>query len=111
MENQETQNPKDTIQELKKQKEEAVYDNDFSLAAELRDKIDKIEKDRVQARIKEQIEELLANENITLGAIIFTTKDSPEPQIMRKGHFYDTAAMLHHVLSAYRAKASVELGF
>lgn len=72
--------------------------------------IKKLEKDKAMSELKQQIGELLANNNLIIGAVIFTTKDSDEPQIMRKGHFYDVAATLHHVLSAYRAKASVELG-
>lgn len=61
--------------------------------------------------LKKELEKLvLENANVKLAAVIFTVGDDPEPQVLRKGHFYDNAMMVNQVMNAYRAKAAVELG-
>lgn len=61
-------------------------------------------------KIREELNEIIENEQIELAAIVFKVKDLEEPQIIRKGHFYDAASLMNHILNAYRAKAAVDLG-
>jgi len=60
--------------------------------------------------LKKEFEKLLTDPRIKLSAVIFTVEGDEEPQLYRKGHFYDTAALMNHVMNAYRAKAAMELG-
>tara|TARA_Y100000310_G_C20172920_1_gene574535 strand:+ start:202 stop:480 length:279 start_codon:yes stop_codon:yes gene_type:complete len=66
-------------------------------------------KEKVQL-IKEKLAELFTNEDVELATVIFTVKSNEEPQVWRKGHFYDTATLLNKVLFAYKSKAVAELG-
>jgi hypothetical protein len=67
-------------------------------------------RDALIEHLKGQFEETLSDKRIKLAAVIFTVEGDDEPQLYRKGHFYDTATMLNHVMNAYRARAAVELG-
>ena len=60
--------------------------------------------------LKDAFEKLLMHKNIKVGAVIFTVEGNDEPQLYRKGHFYDVATMVNQVANAYRAKAAVDLG-
>lgn len=61
--------------------------------------------------LKKELEKLLLeNSDVKLAAVIFTIGDETEPQVFRKGHFYDNAMMVNQVMAAYRAKAAVDLG-
>jgi hypothetical protein len=60
--------------------------------------------------LKKHFAEKLSDKRIKLATVIFTVEGEEDPQLYRKGHFYDTSALLNHVLNAYRAKAAMELG-
>ena len=51
----------------------------------------------------------LMGDDIELAACVFVHKGVGEPQVWRKGHWYDAATLLNTVLQAYRTKAAVEL--
>lgn len=62
-------------------------------------------------KIRQALDEVLVNnDNVTLAVVVFVHKDSDEPQVWRKGHWYDGSVMLNNTLDAYKAKAAVELG-
>ena len=61
--------------------------------------------------IRTALGETLDAEDINTTIVIFTHKDTKEPQVWRKGHFYDAAALLNEVLNAYKMKAAQDLGF
>lgn len=61
-------------------------------------------------QLKTEFEKLLSNRKILQAAVIFVVDGEDEPQVYRKGHFYDTAAMMNHILNAYRTKAAMDLG-
>jgi hypothetical protein len=60
--------------------------------------------------IKQTFEKALSNPRIKLAAVVFTIDDDEEPHLYRKGHFYDTAVLMNHVMRVYRSKAAIELG-
>ncbi len=66
-------------------------------------------KDPTEA-VREALEKVLMTDDIELATVVFVHKDTDEPQIWRKGHWYDAAALMNGVLHAYRAKAAMELG-
>lgn len=70
---------------------------------------EEMQKDLIE-KLKADFEKLLSNKSIGHATVIFTVEGENEPQIYRKGHFYDNAAMVNHVLNAYRAKVAMELG-
>jgi hypothetical protein len=62
-------------------------------------------------KIRQTLDEALNNDdNVTLAVVIFVHKDADEPQVWRKGHWYDGSVMMNNALDAYKAKAAVELG-
>ena len=61
-------------------------------------------------KIRNALDGVLDTDDMELAVVVFVHKDATEPQVWRKGHWYDTTALLNTVLSAYRAKASMELG-
>jgi hypothetical protein len=61
-------------------------------------------------KIRDGLDELLDIDKIELAVVVFVHKDATEPQVWRKGHWYDSSALLNTVLSAYRTKAAMELG-
>lgn len=63
-----------------------------------------------EEEIREKLGELLNQEDVGTTIVIFTHKDCEEPQVWRKGHWYDSAALMSEVLNAYRMKAIKELG-
>ena len=60
--------------------------------------------------VKKEFEKLLKNSKINVATVIFTVEGNAEPQLYRKGHFYDAATMINQVANAYRAKAAMDLG-
>ena len=60
--------------------------------------------------LKDEFSKILSDNNVDQAVLIFSVNDKEEPQVYRKGHFYDSAVLINHVMAAYRAKAAVELG-
>jgi hypothetical protein len=60
--------------------------------------------------IQEKLEELFSDEDVGNVIVIYTQKDLSEPQLWRRGHFYDITVLKNQVLTAYKQKALVELG-
>jgi hypothetical protein len=60
--------------------------------------------------LKLKIAAFLDDDRIQIATVVFSIDDGQGPHVLRKGHFYDTAALLNTALEAYRAKAAVELG-
>ena len=60
--------------------------------------------------VRDKISEVLGEENIGTSIVIFTHKDCTEPQVWRKGHWYDSAALMAEVLNAYKLMAVKDLG-
>lgn len=73
---------------------------------------EKLEESKEEAlqKIRDDLGEVLNTDDIGLAVVVFVHKDASEPQVWRKGHWYDNSALLNTVLSAYRAKAAMELG-
>jgi len=62
-------------------------------------------------KVRDALDKVLDdNDDIELAVVVFVHKGTDEPQVWRKGHWYDGTAVLNTVLSAYRAKAAMELG-
>jgi len=60
--------------------------------------------------VRSKIEEFLNDDRVKIATVVFSMGDNESPHVLRKGHFYDNAALLNTTLDAYRAKAAVELG-
>ena len=60
--------------------------------------------------VRAKIEEFLNDDRVKIATVVFSIEDEENPHVLRKGHFYDNAALLNTTLDAYRAKAAVELG-
>ena len=75
-------------------------------------KVDPVEElEQRMEEIRGKLGEVLDSDDIGTTIVIFTHKDVEEPQVWRKGHFYDAAALLNEVLHAYKMKAAKDLGF
>ncbi len=71
--------------------------------------VEQPKEDKIQ-NIRDTLNEVLNVDDIELAIVVFVHKNAEEPQVWRKGHWYDNSALLNTVLSAYRAKAAMELG-
>ena len=60
--------------------------------------------------VKSKLDAMFSENDFGDAIVIFTHKGSNEPQLWRKGHFYDVTVLMNHVLSLYKQKVSVELG-
>lgn len=62
-------------------------------------------------KLKDQFNAIIEDADIESAIVIFKSKKDGEPNVLRKGHFYDIAKMLNYTLNAYKQKIAVEVGF